>query len=920
MILDYNYSQMEKELSISYIDNSGNKQIMKFNGLTKIPTYYFSPNGQFTNWDGSKCSKKLTSKPSVFDIKEFIFNLSPEYQKKLENKVFPKLYTFDIETQIKSKYEFTEPTVADMPILTISMVNPELNCVVLGTKALTENDETELQQKFVNYLNNIDFYNKLKIDTPKIRYIKFDSEELMIKYFLEKIVAKVPIIAGWNSIGYDWCYFVHRIKNFYPKLSIKLSSITNGISYKNYTNKKNETIKLPHPNHTLVLDMMDIIDEHDKSGIMPAKESMNLDYVASQTLGANKIEYDGDLQTLYETDYQKYVFYNAIDSILVQLIDKRFKIMHQFYLMSLFCKESIGKCFSKISLTEALVFKYYFENNIKIVPEHKDDIERGNLVGAYVKEPKPGKWNWMCCNDFASLYPSSIITCNLSFDNFLGKLGREFTQEQIDKFKKNKNYFVSVNGCVYKNDKDYTFKIIEKSLKSQRDKDKYLAKAIDATLCRDLKHFLHNQPIDIIEYPNNVREYFKGFGYDIVDANSFKDIQNIDEFLMLVENESTYLFGMEQAVKEMMNSMYGGSSNVSFYWFNMDFANDITGESRWLIHKMEEHIPEHFNKEWLNLKDVHKKLGIEVDENVVKEMLKNKEDIVTLVYGDTDSLYSSYENLLKTVKGYKDMTTKQLLDIVLGVNLGYLDEHNCEYIKDLYNERHGNSFHKFELETVAKSGVWLDVKKRYGQLLLWKDGNFYDEDDLPIKVKGLEVIKASYPTLARKINKEFLRFLLEYEGKYLAQELSIRNRNYIEQFKNANIEDICANIRVNKYTQHVASDNDPSTNGPVYIKGATFNSKALAMYNWINNTKRLGAAPIYGGKVKCYTMKGSSEKTGDIYFAFESMNYPAWADTYAPADRMRMYQKYVLDSFNRILSAINLPVLNVDGSIQLDLF
>lgn len=637
MILDYIYSQMEKELSISYIDNSGNKQIMKFNGLTKIPTYYFSPNGQFTNWDGSKCSKKLTSKPSVFDIKEFIFNLSPEYQKKLENKVFPKLYTFDIETQIKSKYEFTEPTVADMPILTISMVNPELNCVVLGTKALTDNDEIELQQKFVNYLNNIDFYNKLKIDTPKIRYIKFDSEELMIKYFLEKIVAKVPIIAGWNSIGYDWCYFVHRIKNFYHKLSIKLSSITNGISYKNYTNKKNEKIKLPHPNHTLVLDMMDIIDEHDKTGIMPAKESMNLDYVASQTLGANKIEYDGDLQTLYETDYQKYVFYNAIDSILVQLLDKRFKIMHQFYLMSLFCKESIGKCFSKISLTEALVFKYYFENNIKIVPEHKDDIERGNLVGAYVKEPKSGKWNWMCCNDFASLYPSSIITCNLSFDNFLGKLGREFTQEQIDKFKKNKNYFVSVNNCVYKNDKDYTFKIIEKSLKSQRDKDKYLAKAIDATLCRDLKHFLHNQPIDIVEYPNNVREYFKGFGYDIVDANSFKDIQNIDEFLMLVENESTYLFGMEQAVKEMMNSMYGGSSNVSFYWFNMDFANDITGESRWLIHKMEEHIPEHFNKEWLNLKDVHKKLGIEVDENVVKEMLKNKEDIVTLVYGDSCS-------------------------------------------------------------------------------------------------------------------------------------------------------------------------------------------------------------------------------------------------------------------------------------------
>lgn len=638
MILDYKYSRNNKELSISYIDNCGVKQILRFGNLSKIPTYYPHPNGRFMNWDGSRCERKLTSNISrkEFEIKEFIFNLKNDYQEKLENKTFPKLYSFDIETQIKSKYEFTEPTVADMPILTISIVNPDLNCIVLGTKELSEDDNNGLQDKFMDYLNGVDFYKKLKINTPKIKYIKFDSEELMLRYFLEKIVAKVPILAGWNSIGYDWCYITHRIKHFFPKLSIKLGSVTNEVSNKNYTNKKNETIKLPHPDHTLVLDMMDIVEQHDLS-VMPTKESMNLDYVASQTLGAHKIEYDGDLQELYETDYQKYVFYNAIDSILVQLIDKRFKIMNQFYIMSLFCKESINKCFSKITLTEALIFKYYFENNIKIVPENKDDIERGNLIGAYVKEPKPGKWNWMCCNDFASLYPSTMITCNLSFDNFLGKLGREFTQEQIDKFKRDKNYFVSVNNCVYKNDKDYTFKIIEKSLKSQRDKDKYLSKVIDATLHRDLKHFLHNQHIEVVEYSDNVQEYFKGFGYDIVDANSFKKIQNIDEFVRLVENETTYLFGMEQAVKLMMNSMYGGSSHVSFYWFNMDFANDITGESRWLIHKMEEHIPEHFNKEWLNLKDVHKKLGIEVDENVVKEMLKNKEDIVTLVYGDSCS-------------------------------------------------------------------------------------------------------------------------------------------------------------------------------------------------------------------------------------------------------------------------------------------
>lgn len=753
MILDYNYSKNNKELSISYIDNNGFKQILRFGNLSKIPTYFFHPNGRFTNWDGSKCERKLTSNISRkgFELKEFIFNLKNEYHEKLENKTFPKLYTFDIETQIKSKYEFTEPTVADMPILTISIVNPDLNCIVLGTKELSEDDNNGLQNKFMDYLNSVDFYKKLKINVPKIKYIKFDSEELMLRYFLEKIVAKVPILAGWNSIGYDWCYITHRIKHFFPKLSIKLGSITNEISFKQYVNKKEEKILLPHPNHTLVLDMMDIVEQHDLS-VMPTKESMNLDYVASQTLGAHKIEYDGDLQTLYEEDYQKYVFYNAIDSILVQLIDKRFKIMNQFYIMSLFCKESIGKCFSKIALTEALIFKYYFENNIKIVPENRDEVERGNLIGAYVKEPRPGKWNWMCCNDFASLYPSTMITCNLSFDNFLGKLGREFTQEQIDKFKNDKNYFVSVNNCVYKNDKDYTFKIIEKSLKSQRDKDKYLSKVIDATLHRDLKHFLHNQPIEVVEYPDNVREYFKGFGYDIVDANSFKNISNMDEFVRLVENESTYLFGMEQAVKLMMNSMYGGSSHVSFYWFNMDFANDITGESRWLIHKMEEHIPEHFNKEWLNLKDVHKKLGIEVDENVVKEMLKNKEDIVTLVYGDScsgDTVISCKSGNI-TIEELFNNSTKIISD--RGKEFGIIDEEvlNFNGNNNVYNKvkwviRHKTNKTKWQI--VSTNGHTVEVTGDHS-CIIWnnhkmveiKPGDIKPGDEL-ITIDGFEKVQ-----------------------------------------------------------------------------------------------------------------------------------------------------------------------------------
>jgi hypothetical protein len=100
-------------------------------------------------------------------------------------------------------------------------------------------------------------------------------------------------------------------------------------------------VKLAIPKHTVMLDMMDVISTHDYV-VMPIKESMSLDYIASESLGVNKIQYDGTLSDLYYGDYKKYVFYNAIDSVLVQLIDKRFKTLQNIYTQALYCRERIG--------------------------------------------------------------------------------------------------------------------------------------------------------------------------------------------------------------------------------------------------------------------------------------------------------------------------------------------------------------------------------------------------------------------------------------------------------------------------------------------------------------------------------------------------------------------------------------------------
>lgn len=976
MILDYTYNRYKKNLGISYITDEGGKRILNFN-VDRFKTYYSTPDGKFENWDGSKCDVKWTEKPSTFDIKTYMEELPDNYKKLLHGKTSPKLYSFDIETKFrydsKGVQIFSEPSEAADEITVISIVSPDLNCIVLGYSEFKEEWKEKLQKQFEDYLNAIPFFKELNIKMPYIKYIQFGSEHDMLEYFLKNIVAKVPVIAGWNSLLFDWQYIQNRIRGYYPEISLNSASCGYTTHPERRKDMKDNDIQLTLPDHTLVLDMMDVIENFDQV-VMPLKESMSLDFVSHEMLGANKISYDGDLEQLRKTDFFKYVFYNAIDSILVQLLDKRFKTMSNIYIQALQCKEKIGKCFSKIAISEALVFNYFYGIGKKVVTEGIDihSRERGRLIGAYVKKPIPGKHFFVACNDFASLYPSTIMTCNISFENYIGafwdeeklslyrndsryivigpnvhmnsgtpakpEIGRclhVFLDEKtLAPYRKDKNYFVSVNGCVYKNDKDYAFRMVQRNLYDDRNAHKYLPKDLDATVMLDIEHVTKGNKKKT-HYTDTIIKALSDIGYDIKGSEDLFSMspEEINKLKDAVKNEIEYLTSYEQACKLNMNSLYGGSSHIAFFWFNINLANDITGEARNLIHMMEHHIPDFWRENWTKMTDVHKMLGIEVDEKKAADVLARayyaKDDpdayqnpsYVEMCYGDTDSLYISYNGLLNTVRGVENMSLEQKTRILIDLNTKFMDGHNKEFIEEYYKSRFVKSVHKFELETLNLSGCWLDIKKRYAQLLLWKDGKFFDADNLPLKVKGLEMTKASYPRAARNLLKKVTRFYLEDQtNEYMLQKLNIKMQEIKKEYYKADIEDICANMRVNNYTKYVLDDNNP--NGVVTAPKCPANVRALGNYNNIRNVNHLDGEAIYGGKLKCYMYypKNAGLKTDVSYFAFKSMDYPKWADEYAPVCKEKMFQQYVLDPFNRIIESNGIGTLRIDGSIEMSLW
>ena len=282
-----------------------------------------------------------------------------------------------------------------------------------------------------------------------------------------------------------------------------------------------------------------------------------------------------------------------------------------------------------------------------------------------------------------------------------------------------------------------------------------------------------------------------------------------------------------------------------------------------------------------------------------------------------NSLYTSYENLVSTIDGVEHMSQRQILEVLVGFNEKFLNQHNKEYIDTYYENRFAKSVHEFELETIAKSGIWLNIKKRYAQILLWKDGKYYDEDDLPMKIKGLEIIQSSTPKFVKKSLKNAVRYLLESDNEYLVQKLNMFIQQEKTKFYEADLESICAGINAKNYNKYIVSDKGDVLQVAPKCPSSV---RALGNYNWIRQKYNLSGEGLYGGKIKWYKYKvpGSNNKTD--YFGFQAMNYPEWANKYAPICRHTMFQQFILDPFNRIITAIGLPQLEADGNIQMSLF
>jgi len=608
----------------------------------------------------------------------------------------------------------------------------------------------------------------IQTDTYSIEV--FRSESDLLTRFINLFAQIQPtIITGWNTDGYDIPYLLGRCKKVLGAQSINKLSPAGIVDY----DPKREKYKI------FGVSSLDYIKLY-KNFTYTELPNYRLDTVAKKEIGKGKIEYDGDLNHLFATDIHKFVEYNMTDVDLVYELDEKLQLLG---LARTICHKGhvpyedvyhASKYLDGAAIVDLKRNGFVAPNKAFRFVENEEDE---SLAGAYVMPPVPGLYNWIYDLDLTSLYPSIIMTLNISPETKLGVitnwdetclLKNEATQahftdgtfaQDIKTWLIENNYTVASNGAVYRNDKrGFLPTILEKWFDER------------------------------VIYKNKRDEYEVGSEqYKFYDA-------------------------LQLTQKVLLNSFYGVLGLKTFRFYDMDNAGAITAVGQSIIKFTGKCINRYYEKEIGQPQTVNAE-GKAVD---------------YAFYTDTDSCFISALPLITHRNPNADYTNEQFM---IDQTNGIADEVQ-KHINMLYGQ-YAKVFlnadkHRFQIkqEYVAKSGLWI-AKKRYAQWVIYKEGKPTDKMD----IKGMDVVRSSFPEDFKKIMKEVLWFILKEKNKTETTDLIMNFKNKISQSEVVDIMKNSGVKEISKYIKGRAPLSGYLKGTPVHVKSAINYNDLLSMNN-----------------------------------------------------------------------------------------
>jgi DNA polymerase elongation subunit (family B) len=238
----------------------------------------------------------------------------------------------------------------------------------------------------------------------------FNSEKEMISSFILFLNELNPdMIIAWNGDGFDFPFIISRA----AKLKIDTNRFAR--SCPNWQGKCYIPKTGPCKMQGRVL--FDLMYAYKKLVSGEGRESWSLDYIGKYEKLGGKEEYKGELDDLYNNDYEKFKQYNKRDIEIMVMLDEKLNIVDFFDEVRRMCYCRFEDVFMNSKIADCLCLRWAKEHNI-ILPSTKY-IDSESFEGAFVKESEPKLHKDIAVMDMKSLYPSIMIGFNTSYETIL---------------------------------------------------------------------------------------------------------------------------------------------------------------------------------------------------------------------------------------------------------------------------------------------------------------------------------------------------------------------------------------------------------------------------------------------------------------------------------------------------------------------
>ena len=433
-----------------------------------------------------------------------------------------KLVTIDIEVAAESGFPDVFNVAEELLLITVQDYNTKF-ITTFGSRPYKTNPNRK------NY-----------------RYVDCHNEKGLIDTFLRWWQDHTPeVVTGWNCELYDIPYLVGRVERLFGEKYAKKFSPWGIVRRNEIRIQGRDNIAYDIAG----VSIMDYLDLYRKSPATPNQESFRLDHIALMELGQQKLDHSefDTFREFYTKNWQKFVDYNIVDVELVDKLEDKLKLIDLCCTRAYDAKINFTDVAFQVRTWDAIIFNYLKKKNI-VIPQKDRNQKDEKYAGAYVKEPKPGKYDWVVSFDLNSLYPHLIMQYNISPETLLDQKHPSATVDRLlnQEIEIEGDYAVCANGAQFKKDK---------------------------------KGFLP----ELMEKMYNERVIFKKRmikAKKAYEKNPTKDL----------EKEIARCNNVQMSKKIALNSAYGAIGNQYFRYYKLANAEAITLSGqvsiRWIENKM----------------------------------------------------------------------------------------------------------------------------------------------------------------------------------------------------------------------------------------------------------------------------------------------------------------------------------------------